>query len=102
VSSVQKENNREPPPWEDDMEEAFDGVCDAALARGWAHGYPFADIRRAVSECSAVELSLSKEFHSLSVDQIDFLEIDGNRTRFGLDYVAKCVHMLFGKGSSWP
>jgi hypothetical protein len=58
-------------------------------------GDPFADIRRAVSEYSSVELSLSKKFHSLSVDQIDVLEIDGNRTRFGLYYVAKYVHIPF-------
>ena len=58
-------------------------------------GDPFANIRRAVSEYSSVDLSLSKEFHSLSVDQIDVLKIDHNRTRFGLYYVAKCVHILF-------
>jgi hypothetical protein len=38
---------------------------------------------------------LNEEFHGLSVDQIDVLEIDGNRTRFVLDYVAKYVHILF-------
>jgi hypothetical protein len=38
---------------------------------------------------------LSEECHSLSVDQIDVLEIGGNRTRFVLDYVAKCLHILF-------
>src|ERR1051325_10216713 len=57
-------------------------------------GDPFADIRRAVSECSSVELSLSKKFHSVSVDQIDVLEIDCNRSRFGLYNVAKCIHLM--------
>ena len=56
---------------------------------------PFANIRRAVSEYSSVELSLSKEFHSLSVDQIDVLKIDRNRTRLGLYFIANCVHILF-------
>jgi hypothetical protein len=37
---------------------------------------------------------LSKKFHSLSVDQIDVLEIDCNRTRFGSYCVALCVQIL--------
>jgi hypothetical protein len=54
---------------------------------------PFADIRRAVSESSSVEFSLSEEFHNLAVDQIDVLEIDGNGASFGFDCVAKCVQI---------
>jgi len=65
-------------------------TCFRSLSRD-----PFADIRRAVPEFSSVELSSSEEFHSLAVDQIDVLEIDSNRTRIILDYVAKCVHILF-------
>jgi hypothetical protein len=38
---------------------------------------------------------LSKEFHDLSVDQNYVPEIDSNRTRFFLDYVAKCAHISF-------
>jgi hypothetical protein len=57
---------------------------------------PFADIRRATSEYSSVKLQLSKEFHSVPVDQIDIPEIDGNRTCFGFYYAAKCAHILFG------
>jgi hypothetical protein len=57
---------------------------------------PLTDVRRAVSEYSSLELSLSKEFHGVSVGQNDALEIDGNRTRFFfVDCVAKRVHVLF-------
>jgi hypothetical protein len=38
---------------------------------------------------------LNKEFHGLSVDQNDVLQIDGNCTRFLLDYVVKYVQILF-------
>jgi hypothetical protein len=47
-----------------------------------------------VSDYSSVELSLSKEFDSLSIDQNDVLQIDGDCTRFLLYYVVQCVQIL--------
>ena len=41
---------------------------------------------------------MSKEFHRLSVDQIDVLQIHGNRTRFVLDYIAKTARPSTPKG----
>jgi hypothetical protein len=62
---------------------------------------PLTDVRRAVSEYSSVDVYLRKEFHGLPVHQNDVPEVDGNRTRFLLDYVAKCVHVLFADPAAY-
>jgi hypothetical protein len=63
----------------------FQSQPDSTAFQAVVVNNPFADIRRAVSEYRSFELFLSKEFHSLSVDQIDMLKIDGYRPRLGLN-----------------
>jgi hypothetical protein len=56
---------------------------------------PFTDVRRAVPEYSSFGLPLSKEFHDLSIGEYDVFQVEGKRTLFPLDCVAKCVDILF-------
>jgi hypothetical protein len=55
---------------------------------------PFADIKRTISEFNAADLAESKEFHGFSVDKQNVFEVDGEATRFLLQYTPKHVYMF--------
>jgi hypothetical protein len=55
---------------------------------------PFADIRRTISEFNSLGLADSKEFHGFSVDKQNVFKIDGEATRFLLQYTPKHLDMF--------
>src|SRR5262245_49664077 len=55
---------------------------------------PFADVTRTVSEFDAIRFTDGEKVHGTAIDQVDLLEIDGERSAFLIDRGTKDVHVV--------
>src|SRR6202035_1315929 len=62
---------------------------------------PFMNIGRTIPEFRSVGLAESKEFHGVSVDKQNVVEIDGDSTRFLFQYAPKHVDMVPGNSAAY-